>query len=159
FLFNLPFVKSIFRRLYTYEHPALEVNVAGLKFKNPIGLAAGFDKNAELVDIMDALGFGFVEIGTVTPRPQPGNPKPRVLRGREDKAPIARRGVTDRGAGVAAARLMSRQRSSLVGGDIGRQQGTPDRTAEDDYIECVNERYDCVDYLVVHVRSPNAPGL
>ncbi|MFA7471433.1 MAG: quinone-dependent dihydroorotate dehydrogenase [Spirosomataceae bacterium] len=159
FLFNLPFVKSIFRRLYTYEHPALEVNVAGLKFKNPIGLAAGFDKNAELVDIMDALGFGFVEIGTVTPRPQPGNPKPRLFRLREDKALINRMGFNNRGAGVAAGRLRSRKSSIIVGGNIGKNKDTPNHRAEDDYIECFKELYDFVDYFVVNVSSPNTPGL
>lgn len=159
FLFRIPFVQPLFKWLYTYEHPSLEVEVAGLKFKNPIGLAAGFDKNAELVDMMETLGFGFVEIGTVTPRPQPGNPKPRLFRLKEDKALINRMGFNNRGVEVAAGRLRSRQSKILVGGNIGKNKDTPNHQAVNDYTLCFNELYDFVDYFVVNVSSPNTPGL
>lgn len=159
FLFRIPFIKSIFKRLYSFEHPALAVTVAGLTFKNPVGLAAGFDKNAELVDIMETLGFGFVEIGTVTPRPQPGNEKPRLFRLKPDKALINRMGFNNRGVEVAAARLKYRQSSILVGGNIGKNKDTPNEKALDDYIYCFNKLYDFVDYFVVNVSSPNTPGL
>lgn len=159
FLFSLPFVKGIFRKLYTFEHPSLEVKVAGLTFKNPIGLAAGFDKNAEMVDIMEALGFGFVEIGTVTPRPQPGNPKPRLFRLKKDLALINRMGFNNRGAGVASGRLRYRKSSILVGGNIGKNKDTPNERALDDYLVCFEELYEHVDYFVVNVSSPNTPGL
>jgi dihydroorotate dehydrogenase len=159
FLFRIPFVKDIFRKLYTFEHPSLEVKVAGLTFKNPIGLAAGFDKNAEMVDIMETLGFGFIEIGTVTPRPQPGNPKPRLFRLKKDKALINRMGFNNRGAGVASGRLHYRKSNILVGGNIGKNKDTPNERALDDYLICFNELYEYVDYFVINVSSPNTPGL
>ncbi len=159
FLFRLPFIKSLFKKLYTFEHPSLEVKVAGLTFKNPVGLAAGFDKNAELVDMMETLGFGYVEIGTVTPRPQPGNDKPRLFRLKRDNALINRMGFNNRGAGVAAGRLRYRKSSILVGGNIGKNKDTPNERALDDYLYCFRELYDFVDYFVVNVSSPNTPGL
>ncbi len=159
FLFRLPVIKALFRKAYTFEHPSLEVKVAGLTFKNPIGLAAGFDKNAELVDIMETLGFGYVEIGTVTPRPQPGNDKPRLFRLKKDKALINRMGFNNRGVEVAAGRLRYRKSSILVGGNIGKNKDTPNQRALDDYLACFRELYDFVDYFVVNVSSPNTPGL
>lgn len=159
FLFRMPFVKGIFRKLYTFEHPSLEVKVAGLTFKNPIGLAAGFDKNAEMVDIMETLGFGFIEIGTVTPRPQPGNPKPRLFRLKKDKGLINRMGFNNRGAGVASGRLRYKKSGILVGGNIGKNKDTPNEKALDDYLTCFNELHEHVDYFVVNVSSPNTPGL
>lgn len=158
-VFRFPFIKSWLRNTYTFEHPSLEVKVAGLTFKNPIGMAAGFDKNAEMVDILETLGFGFVEIGTVTPRPQPGNEKPRLFRLRQDKALINRMGFNNRGAGVAAGRLRYRKSGILVGGNIGKNKDTPNERALDDYLACFRELYDFVDYFVVNVSSPNTPGL
>jgi dihydroorotate dehydrogenase len=159
FAFRLPLVPGLLRRLYTFEHPSLVQEVAGLRFRNPVGLAAGFDKNAELVDEMDALGFGFVEIGTVTPRPQPGNDRPRLFRLKADQALINRMGFNNKGAAVAAARLRARKSSILVGGNIGKNKDTPNEQALDDYTACFHELYEVVDYFVVNVSSPNTPGL
>lgn len=159
FFYRLPLVPGLLRRLYTYEHPSLVQEVAGLRFRNPVGLAAGFDKNAELVDEMAALGFGYVEIGTVTPRPQPGNDQPRLFRLKADGALINRMGFNNKGAAVAAARLKSRKSDILVGGNIGKNKVTPNEQALDDYITCYKELYEVVDYFVVNVSSPNTPGL
>ncbi|GAB2784965.1 quinone-dependent dihydroorotate dehydrogenase [Rhabdobacter roseus] len=159
FVYRLPLVPALLRKLYTFEHPSLVQEVAGLRFKNPIGLAAGFDKNAELVDEMAALGFGYVEIGTVTPRPQSGNDRPRLFRLKADQGLINRMGFNNKGAGVAAAKLRYRQSDILVGGNIGKNKDTPNERALDDYLECFRALYDAVDYFVVNVSSPNTPGL
>ena len=120
-LFKIPFFPSIFRAIYQYENPALEKTVFGLKFKNPVGLAAGLDKNAVLVDELSAMGFGFVEIGTLTPKPQPGNDKPRLFRLKADEALINRMGFNNDGVKEAAARLRKRKSRGVVmdGRDIG----------------------------------------
>jgi dihydroorotate dehydrogenase len=157
--FKIPLVPQLLRSLYTYEHPDLVQEVAGLRFRNPVGLAAGFDKNAELVDQLDALGFGFIEIGTVTPKPQPGNDKPRLFRLKSDKALINRMGFNNKGAAVAAAKLGSRKSKILVGGNIGKNKDTPNEQALNDYLICFRELFDVVDYFVVNVSSPNTPGL
>lgn len=157
--FKIPFVPKLLRSLYTYEHPDLVQEVAGLRFRNPVGLAAGFDKNAELVDQLDALGFGFIEIGTVTPKPQPGNDKPRLFRLKSDKALINRMGFNNKGAAVAAAKLANRKSKILVGGNIGKNKNTPNEQALSDYLICFRELFDVVDYFVVNVSSPNTPGL
>ena len=159
FAYRLPFAPAIFKKLYTFEHPSLVREVAGLRFKNPVGLAAGFDKNAELVDELAALGFGYVEIGTVTPRPQPGNDKARLFRLKSDQGLINRMGFNNKGAAVAAAKLRSRKSDILVGGNIGKNKITPNEKALDDYIICFHELYEEVDYFVVNVSSPNTPGL
>lgn len=157
--FKIPFIPQLLRSLYTYEHPGLVQEVAGLRFRNPIGLAAGFDKNAEMVDQLEALGFGFIEIGTVTPRPQPGNEKPRLFRLKSDKALINRMGFNNKGATVAAAKLAHRKSKILVGGNIGKNKDTPNEDALSDYMVCFRELFDVVDYFVVNVSSPNTPGL
>ncbi|NIJ55833.1 quinone-dependent dihydroorotate dehydrogenase [Dyadobacter arcticus] len=157
--FKIPFVPQLLRSIYTFEHPDLVQEIAGLRFRNPVGLAAGFDKNAEMVDELEALGFGFIEIGTVTPRPQPGNDKPRLFRLKEDKALINRMGFNNKGAAVAAAKLASRKSEILVGGNIGKNKDTPNDRALDDYLICFRELFDVVDYFVVNVSSPNTPGL
>jgi len=159
FAFKIPGVPALLRSLYTFEHPDLVQEVAGLRFRNPIGLAAGFDKNAEMVDQLEALGFGFIEIGTVTPRPQPGNDKPRLFRVKEDEALVNRMGFNNKGAAVAAAKLRYRKSSILVGGNIGKNKDTPNEQALSDYIICFNELFEVVDYFVVNVSSPNTPGL
>jgi dihydroorotate dehydrogenase len=159
FAFKIPFVPQLMRYMYTYEHPDLVQEVAGLRFRNPVGLAAGFDKNAEMVDELEALGFGFIEIGTVTPRPQPGNDKPRLFRLRSDKALINRMGFNNKGAAVAAAKLAHRKSKILVGGNIGKNKDTPNDQALSDYLICFRELFDVVDYFVVNVSSPNTPGL
>ncbi|HWV33132.1 MAG TPA: quinone-dependent dihydroorotate dehydrogenase [Dyadobacter sp.] len=159
FAFKIPFMPQIIRAMYTYEHPDLVQEVAGLRFRNPVGLAAGFDKNAEMVDQLEALGFGYIEIGTVTPRPQPGNDKPRLFRLKKDKALINRMGFNNKGVQVAAAKLAKRKSKILVGGNIGKNKDTPNEQALSDYLICFRELFDVVDYFVVNVSSPNTPGL
>lgn len=159
FFYRLPGGAFLLKKMYVYEHPSLVQEVAGLRFKNPIGLAAGFDKNAELVDELAALGFGYVEIGTVTPRPQPGNEKPRLFRLKKDRALINRMGFNNKGAGVAAAKLKSRKSDIMVGGNIGKNKDTPNDRALDDYTRCFHDLFEVVDYFVVNVSSPNTPGL
>jgi dihydroorotate dehydrogenase len=122
-------------------------------------MAAGFDKNAELVDELAALGFGYVEIGTVTPRPQPGNDKKRLFRLKSDQGLINRMGFNNKGAAVAAAKLRSRKSDIMIGGNIGKNKITPNEQAIDDYVSCFHDLYDAVDYFVVNVSSPNTPGL
>lgn len=155
--------KKLLSNLYTYENPNLAREVFGLKFKNPVGLAAGFDKNAEYITDMSNFGFGFIEIGTVTPRPQPGNDQPRMFRLIPDKALINRMGFNNQGADVAANRLKhlsaEDRKGLLIGGNIGKNKITPNEQAVDDYIYCFNALFDYVDYFVVNVSSPNTPGL
>ena len=153
--------KRVLRTAYGYEHASLEREVFGLKFKNPIGLAAGFDKNAEYVEEMAALGFGIIEIGTVTPRPQPGNERPRLFRLVGDQALINRMGFNNQGVDVAATRLrqLKSRGNIIVGGNIGKNKLTPNEDAVSDYIKCFDALFDVVDYFVVNVSSPNTPGL
>lgn len=136
------------------------VKVAGLNFHNPIGLAAGFDKNARYFNILHLLGFGFVEIGTVTPKPQDGNPKPRLFRLKKDHALINRMGFNNEGVDAAVERLKKgRLPSLIIGGNIGKNKVTPNEEAVNDYLICFEKLYDYVDYFVVNVSSPNTPGL
>jgi len=166
-LFRLPLVPLIFRKLYSFSHPGLEREVFGIRFPNPVGIAAGFDKNAELVPELAALGFGFIEIGTVTPRPQAGNPKPRMFRLKPDKALINRMGFNNDGVQTAAQRLqkirLSKTNSQgpqyIVGGNIGKNKDTPNEEAIKDYEACFDVLFEVVDYFVVNVSSPNTPGL
>ncbi|WP_257667111.1 quinone-dependent dihydroorotate dehydrogenase [Parapedobacter tibetensis] len=153
--------KRLLKSIYGFDDPKLEREVFGLKFKNPIGLAAGFDKNAEYVGEMAALGFGFIEIGTVTPRPQPGNDKPRLFRLRADEALINRMGFNNQGVDVAASRLsrLKDRQGLIIGGNIGKNKATPNADAVDDYVTCFDALFDVVDYFVVNVSSPNTPGL
>jgi len=140
--------------------------MVNLQFKNPVGLGAGFDKNAKYLRELDVLGFGFVEIGTVTPLPQPGNDKPRLFRLPKDKALINRMGFNNDGVEVIAKRLRKwkssivyRPSSIVIGGNIGKNKTTPNEDAWKDYEICFRELLDCVDYFVVNVSSPNTPGL
>ncbi len=153
--------KSLIRSIYAVNDPRLEREVFGLKFKNPVGLAAGFDKNAEYIDDMAKFGFGFIEIGTVTPKPQPGNDKPRMFRLVSDNALINRMGFNNQGADVAAGRLqyLKNKEGVIIGGNIGKNKITPNEDAVNDYIYCFHALYDYVDYFVVNVSSPNTPGL
>jgi dihydroorotate dehydrogenase len=157
---QLPGTKSLLRGLYNYHHPSLERTVFGLKFANPVGLAAGFDKNAVLTDELATMGFGFIEIGTVTPRPQPGNPQPRLFRLPADEALINRMGFNNDGAATVAARLQQRHnRQLIIGGNIGKNKDTPNERAGDDYVAAFEALAEVVDYFVVNVSSPNTPGL
>lgn len=157
---RLPGAPALLRGLYDYRHPQLAREVFGLKFPNPVGLAAGFDKNAALTDELAMLGFGFVEIGTVTPRPQPGNPLPRLFRLPQDEALLNRMGFNNDGAAAVAARLARRRnRQLLIGGNIGKNKDTPNEHAAADYVACFEALAPEVDYFVVNVSSPNTPNL
>ena len=157
---RVPGAAALLRGLYSYQHPSLAREVFGLKFSNPVGLAAGFDKNALLTDELATLGFGFVEIGTVTPRPQPGNPQPRLFRLPQDEALLNRMGFNNDGAAAVAARLRARRnRQLIIGGNIGKNKDTPNERAGDDYVAAYQALADVVDYFVVNVSSPNTPGL
>ncbi len=168
--------RSILRSLFTHEDKRLNTLFLGLPFRNPVGLAAGFDKNAEYLRELECLGFGFVETGTVTPKAQPGNDKPRVFRLPADKALINRMGFNNEGVELVAGRLRkwrdsresgvgsreSTARSSyrmIIGGNIGKNKVTPNEEAWKDYEICFNALHDYVDYFVVNVSSPNTPGL
>ena len=138
----------------------LRCSIAGLDLPNPVGLAAGFDKNAKYFDLLHLLGFGFVEIGTVTPRPQAGNPKPRLFRLKEDTALINRMGFNNEGLDAVVERLKKGRLSTLIlGGNIGKNKDTPNDRAVDDYLICFEKLHPWVDYFVVNVSSPNTPGL
>ncbi|MCB2378907.1 quinone-dependent dihydroorotate dehydrogenase [Hymenobacter sp. BT635] len=156
---RLPGTKALLRSLYDFVHPGLEREVFGLKFRNPVGLAAGFDKNAELTDELATMGFGFVEIGTVTPRAQPGNPTPRLFRLPQDEALINRMGFNNEGAAAAAQRLRRRHSTIIIGGNIGKNKDTPNEQAAADYVASFETLFDTVDYFVVNVSSPNTPNL
>lgn len=145
---------------YAKSDSSLEKEVFGLKFKNPVGLAAGLDKNALAFNELGEMGFGFIEIGTVTPKPQPGNDQPRLFRLPKNEALINRMGFNNEGIVAAAKRLKNRKDSSvLIGGNIGKNKVTPNEEAVNDYIICFNELFDVVDYFVVNVSSPNTPNL
>jgi dihydroorotate dehydrogenase len=134
-------------------------NTFGLRFRSPIGLAAGLDKGAQLLPLWKALGFGFVEIGTVTPRPQTGNPRPRVFRLPEEGLILNRMGFNSEGMDVVARRLRSRPAGLVVGGNIGKNKATPEDAALDDYSAAYKTLAPLVDYVALNVSSPNTPGL
>ncbi|UXP33992.1 quinone-dependent dihydroorotate dehydrogenase [Reichenbachiella agarivorans] len=154
----LPFGVAIIK-LFSPKVSSQPKELWGLKFPNIIGLAAGLDKNAEAIDAFAAMGFGFVEIGTVTPKPQSGNPKPRLFRLKQDEALINRMGFNNDGVDVIKERLKRRKSSVIVGGNIGKNKITPNEEAVNDYLICFKELYSVVDYFVVNVSSPNTPGL
>lgn len=156
---KIPGFKIMFRTIFSYQDPKLERQFFGVRFKNPIGLAAGLDKDARLIDEMACLGFGFIEIGTLTPLPQPGNDKPRLFRLPDDQALINRMGFNNKGVRLAVEQLKRRKSGIIVGGNIGKNKNTPNEKALDDYAYCFETLYDYVDYFVVNVSSPNTPGL
>lgn len=155
---KIPGVSSWMRSMYVVEDKRLERDVFGLKFKNPIGLAAGFDKDAKLYQELSHLGFGFIEIGTLTPLPQPGNPQKRLFRLKKDQAIINRMGFNNEGVKEAAKRLR-KNKNVLIGGNIGKNKMTPNEEAIRDYEICFDELFEVVDYFVVNVSSPNTPNL
>lgn len=159
FLLKFPGVKTLTSSLYNYENKLLEKELFGIKFRNPVGLAAGLDKDAKLIDELSCLGFGFIEIGTLTPKPQPGNDKPRLFRLPQDKALINRMGFNNEGVNAAVQRLQQRRSSVIVGGNIGKNKITPNEKALDDYSYCFEALFNHVDYFVINVSSPNTPGL
>lgn len=158
-LFNIPLVSEIIKASQIVKDVKLERNLFGLTFKNPVGLAAGFDKNAVLFDELSNYGFGFIEIGTVTPKPQEGNPKKRIFRLIKDKAIINRMGFNNDGVEAVVKRLKTKKTKILIGGNIGKNKITPNNRAVDDYLICFNSLFDVVDYFVVNVSSPNTPNL
>jgi dihydroorotate dehydrogenase len=159
FLGKLPGANALQRSLFNYRDPALTRELLGLKFPNPVGLAAGLDKDAKMIDELGRLGFGFIEIGTVTPKPQPGNDKPRLFRLPKDQALINRMGFNNEGALAAAARLRKRKSTVIVGGNIGKNKNTLNALATEDCANCFEILYPVVDYFVINVSSPNTPGL
>lgn len=147
------------RRIFHVNHPDLAREVFGLKFPNPVGLAAGFDKDAIAYKELSNFGFGFIEIGTVTPKPQEGNPKKRLFRLPQDKGVINRMGFNNKGVAHAVERLKSNKGQVLIGGNIGKNKVTPNERAVDDYLICFDALFEVVDYFVVNVSSPNTPNL
>jgi dihydroorotate dehydrogenase len=158
-LFLVPLFRALISFIYNFENQKLERMVFGIRFKNPVGLAAGFDKNAELPEGVAACGFGFIEIGTVTPLAQQGNPKPRLFRLREDEALINRMGFNNAGADDILRRLQNQKQSIVIGGNIGKNKETANELAHRDYSVCFETLFEVVDYFVVNVSSPNTPGL
>jgi dihydroorotate dehydrogenase len=157
---KFPPSRWIFRSIYHVEHPSLEREFIGLKFPNPVGLAAGFDKNAKFFDEMESCGFGFIEIGTVTPLAQPGNDLPRLFRLKKDEAILNRMGFNNEGVQAAVNHLKARKDKRLIiGGNIGKNKWTPNEEALNDYLICFEALFDEVDYFVVNVSSPNTPNL
>lgn len=149
----------IFGLFFKFRNKKLEREVFGITFKNPVGLAAGFDKDAQFIDEFAALGFGFIEIGTITPKGQPGNPKPRLFRLKEDEAIINRMGFNNEGVEHAVALLKKRNSNVIVGGNIGKNKITPNEEAFRDYELCFEALFEHVDYFAVNVSSPNTPNL
>jgi dihydroorotate dehydrogenase len=155
---KIPGFPSLFRLLYQVNDKRLETEVFGLKFKNPVGLAAGFDKDASLYNELSNFGFGSIEIGTLTPKGQPGNDKKRLFRLKEDSAIINRMGFNNGGVLDAVQRL-KKNKGVLIGGNIGKNKLTPNEEATSDYEICFDALFDHVDYFVVNVSSPNTPNL
>ncbi len=154
-----PGLKALLRVFFMSENEQLKRTVLGIEFKNPVGLAAGFDKNAEVFDVLDSFGFSFVEIGTVTPLSQKGNPKPRLFRLKKDKAIINRMGFNNNGIVSAVKKLKNRKGNIIVGGNIGKNTATPNEKANEDYIRCFNDLHPYVDYFTVNVSCPNVSDL
>lgn len=158
-LLSIPLIPSICRLLYVKKAKSLEKDLFGLHFPNPVGLAAGFDKDAKLYKELDCFGFGFIEVGTVTPKAQEGNPKPRLFRLPEDEGLINRMGFNNAGLDAMVNRLKNRNPNQIIGGNIGKNKVTPNEEALSDYLICFNALFDYVDYFVVNVSSPNTPNL
>jgi dihydroorotate dehydrogenase len=153
---KVPGVKRMIKNHFYIHKP---VRLLGLEFPNRVGIAAGFDKNAKYLEVLETLGFGFAEIGTVTPKPQPGNDKPRSFRLVRDKALINRMGFNNDGVETVRERLLNRKTSILIGGNIGKNKVTPNEDAVNDYAICFERLYEVCDYFVINVSSPNTPGL
>lgn len=155
----IPGVRQLLSGIFSYRSPRLEKTLFGVKFPNPVGLAAGLDKDAAMIDELSAFGFGFIEIGTITPKAQPGNDKPRLFRLPADQGLINRMGFNNKGADNAARNLKAKRTNIIVGGNIGKNKFTPNEDAVNDYQLCFEALYPYVDYFVVNVSSPNTPGL
>ncbi len=160
----LPFGKAILKALFVVKKKQLERELFGLTFPNPVGLAAGFDKDGKYLQSMACLGFGFIEVGTVTPKPQAGNPAPRLFRLPQSEGLINRMGFNNKGVDALAARLKTLRADGslgkiIIGGNIGKNKDTPNEEALRDYLYCFERLFEVVDYFVVNVSSPNTPGL
>ena len=155
----IPFVRSIVRAKYTIKSKSLEQTVFGLTFKNPVGLAAGFDKDAKLFKELSDYGFGFIEIGTLTPKGQPGNPQPRLFRLPEDEGLINRMGFNNEGVEAAVERLKDRDPNFIIGGNLGKNKTTSNEDADEDYLKVFRALFSHVDYFVVNVSCPNMGNL
>lgn len=158
YIHYIPGVGALIRSLFYHNNPKLSRTLFGLTFPNPVGLAAGFDKDAKLFGPLANFGFGFIEIGTLTPKGQPGNPKKRLFRLPADQALINRMGFNNDGVDAAVKRL-KKNKNVLIGGNIGKNKSTPNDDAIEDYQYCFRALYDYVDYFVVNVSSPNTPNL
>jgi dihydroorotate dehydrogenase len=156
---NIPGIKELLSHFFVVRAKELERTLFGIHFPNPVGLAAGFDKDARLIDELSCFGFGFIEIGTLTPKPQHGNEKPRLFRLPKDNALINRMGFNNGGVNGAVEQLRKRKSKVIVGGNIGKNKVTPNELAYEDYKICFEALYPYVDYFVVNVSSPNTPGL
>jgi len=156
---SIPGMKSLWNKIYCVDDACLEKELFGLKFKNPVGLAAGFDKDAKLFNELASCGFGFIEVGTVTPKPQDGNPKPRLFRLPKDSGLINRMGFNNGGVEEMIECLRKRKTDVIIGGNIGKNKLTPNEQATDDYLYCFKALFPVVDYFVVNVSSPNTPNL
>lgn len=158
-LLKIPGMKWIWTKIFCIEDKKLETEVFGIKFPNPVGLAAGFDKNASMYNDLAYCGFGFIEIGTVTPKAQPGNDKPRLFRLKKDEAIINRMGFNNGGLDEVVPNLKNRKTKTLIGGNIGKNKVTPNEEAVTDYKLTFEGMFPYVDYFVVNVSSPNTPNL
>ncbi len=154
-----PFLRGAVRSTYTLNDELLRTRVMGLDLPNPLGIAAGLDKNGEAFQGLGCLGAGFVEIGTVTPRPQEGNPKPRLFRLSKDKALLNRMGFNNDGVEIISERLQNRGKGPIIGANIGKNKDTPQDRSADDYRSCLEHLHPFVDYLVINLSSPNTPGV
>mgnify|MGYP006164974537 FL=1 len=152
---KIPLSSWVIRKIYSYENSSLEKELFGIKFKNPVGLAAGFDKNGKYIKELSNLGFGFIEIGTITPKPQPGNPKKRLFRLQNDSAIINRLGINNDGSNVCAERLKKNKPDIIIGGNIGKNTSTSNKEADADYIQNFETLHQYVDYFVLNVSCPN----
>ena len=152
---KIPLSSWLLRKIYSYEDSSLEKELFGIKFKNPVGLAAGFDKNGKYIKEMSNLGFGFIEIGTITPKPQPGNPKKRLFRVKNDLAIINRLGINNDGSFMCAERLKKNNSNVVIGGNIGKNSTTSNENADADYIQNFETLHQYVDYFVLNVSCPN----
>ncbi|HAN19857.1 MAG: dihydroorotate dehydrogenase (quinone) [Bacteroidetes bacterium GWC2_33_15] len=157
--FKIPGVEYIVRKSFTINNNRLKTQFLGMEFKNPVGFAAGFDKNAEIYNQFSSFGFSFIEIGTVTPKPQPGNPKPRSFRIPKDNGLINRMGFNNKGVECAVNQLKNKKHKTIIGGNIGKNTNTANDNAIDDYVICFEKLYEYVDYFVVNLSCPNIKDL